>query len=100
MTVVFRGAGTLELDLLVEGLAVLSGEGDLGGRPMGAEIAGVDQVSVLAAEDDEVEVADRRIGYDGDRGPQATGEVCGFGAGDEVDLAAEEEGESGQAAAA
>ena len=60
-------AGGLELDGFRAGLAALGGVGDLGHRRVGADVAGVDQVAGLAAEDVEAEVADRRVGDDWDR---------------------------------
>jgi hypothetical protein len=93
-------ARSFESDFLSAALAVLRNEGDFGKRPVGAETAGIDQVSMLTAEDDEMEVTDGRIGHNGNRGPQAASDVRGFGTGDNVDLAVEEEGEARQASAA
>ena len=86
-------AGGLDLDALGAGTTVLSGEGDFDHRHVGAEVTGVGEVTVLAAKDDEVEVADRRIGDDRHGGLQATtGDRRTFSPGDEVDLAVEQEG--------
>ena len=73
----FQGQqGALILIFCVD-LAVLRRVFDLASP---AEVAGVDQVAVLAAEDGEVEVADRGVGDDRDRG-LAGARLDGFGFG-------------------
>src|SRR6476659_6279105 len=87
-------AGGLELDRLRVRLAVLAGVFDPGDRRVSADVARVDQVSGLAAEDVEAEVADRCIGHHRHRGLQLTpaGRLR-FGPGHQVDLAVEDEGQ-------
>ena len=81
------GAGDFEAHLLSPGLAVLRFERRGGRHPaLGAEAAGVDQVAVLAAEDRQVEVADRGVGDDRDGRLSAVPSPSGFGVGARTSL--------------
>src|SRR5262245_61766546 len=88
-------AGRDHLYLLGLRLAVLTVEGDCNDRRVYAEVTRVGQIAMLAAEDDEVEMADRSVGDDRDfrlQAPSADG--LRVGPRDQVDLAAQEEGEA------
>ena len=100
LALLFLPAGGLDLDLLARGLAVLAGVGDRDDGPVLADVAGVDQVAGLAAEDGQREVADRGVGDDRDGRLQAPAGGRRVGPRDQLDLAVEDEGQPRQAAGA
>ena len=97
-----HAAARLEWQFLAQRLAVLGDVGDLGYRARGADVAGVDEVALFAAEEGEAEVADRGVGDDRDGGLQAAAFDRGLvsARGISIDLAVEDEGEARQSARA
>src|ERR1044072_2961744 len=98
LLILLLAAGGLDRNVLVQRPAALGPEADLDDRTLGAEVAGVDQVALLAAEDRQAEVPDRGVGDDRGDGPQLAVDRGRLGARDEVDLAGEDERQARQPA--
>src|SRR4051794_4513386 len=96
-----RRTGGLDPGDHLMGLPVLGVETDTDQRRMDTEAARIREIPLLPAEDEEVEVADRSVGDDRNRGLEsAAGDGLAFRAGQKVDLPVEKEGQPRQAAGA
>src|SRR5690349_11109709 len=85
-----------DLAALGQFAAVMSPVLDLRNSRLGAEIAAVDQVALLSAQQRQAELADRRVRNDGDSRLQAAAYGFRVGPGDQLDLTVEHERETRQ----